>query len=102
MKPKPRSEPAMTTMPPTVTRRGPMRSNSMPEMGDSTIPAIDAGSMTMPVVVAEAPMPFCTSSGRMTFVAATAALMSVTMSAAMRKLRVLRQRSSSMGTSSAS
>ena len=64
------------------------------------MPTAAAGSMTMPVTVADWPSTFWMKIGNVTLVAATAALIRVTRIAELRKLRVARVSTRNNGSSS--
>ena len=87
----------MSARPATEMARGPKRSNTMPATGLRMMPTAAAGSMTMPVSKALAPRAVWSRMGSVVLVTRQAALMSVTTSAAVRKLGVLSVASSSKG-----
>ena len=90
----------MSVRPPMPTPRGPNLSNAAPATGLRMMPTAAAGSMTMPVTVADWPSTFWMKIGNVTLVAATAALIRVTRIAELRKLRVARVSTRNNGSSS--
>ena len=100
MRDRAKSAAVISTRPPTEIVRGPNLSNTIPEIGLMRMPAAAAGSMTMPVSSADAPMAVWSKMGSRVLVTRHAALMSVTTMAATAKSLDFRQRKSSSGSSS--
>ena len=95
MRDRAKSAAVISTRPPTEIVRGPNLSNTIPEIGLMRMPAAAAGSMTMPVSSADAPMAVWSRMGSRVLVTRHAALMSVTTMAATAKSLDFRQRKSS-------